>query len=145
MQRVRKASVNIDGATVGAIGEGMMALVAAGKNDRDRDVDYLVRKLATLRIFDDSDGLMNLSVEDTGGEVLVVSQFTLYGDCRKGRRPSFVSAMAPECAEPMVEQLVEGLRKRGLRVATGRFGAAMDVTLVNHGPITLLIDSNKSF
>jgi D-tyrosyl-tRNA(Tyr) deacylase len=137
--------VDVDGEVVGEIGRGLLVLLGAGGPDDDSDLAYVVHKIASLRVFEDDGGKMNLSVEDIGGQVLLVSQFTLYGDCRKGRRPSFVAAMHPDQAEPMVDRVVEGLRKRGLRVETGRFGADMDVHLINDGPVTLLVDSKKEF
>ena len=145
VQRVSSARVDIDGTTVGSIEAGLLVLLGAGKNDDDADLEYIVHKIASLRVFEDDAGKMNLSVDEAGGAVLVVSQFTLYGDCRKGRRPSFVSAMHPDQASPMVDRACERLRERGLRVETGRFGADMDVHLVNDGPVTLLIDSKKEF
>ena len=145
VQRVHSARVEVDGDVVGAIERGLLVLLAAGGTDEDADLDYVVHKIASLRIFEDDAGKMNLSVEDIGGQVLLVSQFTLYGDCRKGRRPSFVSAMHPDQAEPMVERAVARLRDRGLDVEIGTFGADMDVHLVNDGPVTLLIDSKKVF
>jgi D-tyrosyl-tRNA(Tyr) deacylase len=145
VQRVHSARVEVDGDVVGAIERGLLVLLAAGGKDEDADLDYVVHKIASLRIFEDDAGKMNLSVEDIGGQVLLVSQFTLYGDCRKGRRPSFVSAMHPDQAEPMVERAVARLRDRGLDVEIGTFGADMDVHLVNDGPVTLLIDSKKEF
>ncbi|MCB9532444.1 MAG: D-tyrosyl-tRNA(Tyr) deacylase [Myxococcales bacterium] len=143
VQRVSRARVDIAGETVGAIEEGLLVLIAAGQRDGDKDLEYVTRKIAELRIFEDDDGRMNRSVEDVGGAILAVSQFTLYGDTRKGRRPSFVDAMAPEPAAAMVERFVGVLRSRGLRVETGRFGADMDVTLTNRGPVTILIDSER--
>lgn len=140
-----EAAVRVDGDVVGAIGQGLAVLVAAGEGDTDRDLDYTVSKIAGLRIFEDDAGKMNLSVEDIGGAVLVISQFTLYGDCRKGRRPSFVKAMHPDTASPMVDRFADALRDRGLEVATGVFGADMKVSLINDGPVTLLIDSRKDF
>lgn len=138
-----RARVDIAGETVGAIEEGLLVLIAAGQRDGEKDLEYVTRKIAELRIFEDDDGRMNRSVEDVGGAILAVSQFTLYGDTRKGRRPSFVDAMAPEPAAAMVERFVGVLRSRGLRVETGRFGADMDVTLTNRGPVTILIDSER--
>lgn len=143
VQRVSRARVDIAGETVGAIEEGLLVLIAAGQRDGEKDLEYVTRKIAELRIFEDDDGRMNRSVEDVGGAILAVSQFTLYGDTRKGRRPSFVDAMAPEPAAAMVERFVGVLRSRGLRVETGRFGADMDVTLTNRGPVTILIDSER--
>lgn len=145
VQRVRSARVEVEGEIVGQIGEGLMVLLGAGAGDTEKDLEYTVNKVASLRIFEDEAGKMNLSVEDKGAEVLVVSQFTLYGDCRKGRRPSFISAMHPDQAAPMVDRFVDALRARDLKVQTGRFGADMDVHLLNQGPVTLLVDSKKEF
>ena len=145
IKRVKEARVDVDGETVGRIGEGMLVLLGAGKDDSDIDAEYLAEKILTLRIFEDPDGKMNLSVTDTGGSLLVVSQFTLYGDCRKGRRPSFDKAAPPELAEALYEEFVSKLRSRGARVETGRFRAMMDVHLVNWGPVTLMLDSRKEF
>ena len=145
VQRVSEAAVRVDGEVVGQIGRGLLVLVAAGHDDTDADNDTLVRKVAQLRVFPDDEGKMNLSVEDIGGGVLVVSQFTLFGDCRKGRRPSFVAAMHPDRAAPMVDAFVAAMRARGLHVETGVFGADMAVSLVNDGPVTLLIDTDKTF
>ncbi len=145
IQRVKEAKVDVDGQTVGQIGEGVLVLLGAGKQDTSADADYLVDKILALRIFEDGDGKMNLSVTDTGGSLLVVSQFTLYGDCRKGRRPSFDKAAPPEVAEALYEEFVSKLRARGANVETGRFRAMMDVHLVNWGPVTLMLDSKKEF
>lgn len=145
IQRVKEARVDVDGETVGRIGEGMLVLLGAEKDDSGVDTEYLAEKILTLRIFEDGEGKMNLSVSDTGGSLLVVSQFTLYGDCRKGRRPSFDKAAPPEVAEALYEEFVSKLRARGARVETGRFRAMMDVHLVNWGPVTLMLDSKKEF
>ncbi|MCC6712112.1 MAG: D-tyrosyl-tRNA(Tyr) deacylase [Candidatus Dadabacteria bacterium] len=145
IQRVKEARVDIAGDTVGRIGEGMLVLLGAGEDDSEVDAEYLAEKILTLRIFEDPDGKMNLSVADTGGSLLVVSQFTLYGDCRKGRRPSFYKAAPPEIAEALYEEFVSKLRARRAHVETGRFRAMMDVHLVNSGPVTLLLDSKKEF
>jgi D-aminoacyl-tRNA deacylase len=118
-----------------------MVLLGAGEGDTEAQAAWTARKIAELRIFQDDQGKMNLSVEDVGGAVLMVSQFTLYGDCRKGRRPSFVHALAPEAANPLIEHVVSLLRERGLQVETGVFGASMQVELVNDGPVTLLLES----
>ena len=144
VQRVSEASVSIAGATGGEIGEGLLVLLGAGAGDTERDLEYVASKVLGLRIFPDEDGKMNRSLVDIGGAALVVSQFTLYGDTRKGRRPSFVRAMDPGEASPMVDRFVERLA-REVKVATGRFGADMDVRLCNRGPVTLLIDSTKTF
>jgi D-aminoacyl-tRNA deacylase len=145
LQRVSRARVTVDGHTVGSIDDGLLVLVAARAGDTEADADHVARKVAELRIFDDAAGKMNRSVEEAGGAVLVVSQFTLYGDCRKGRRPSFSDAMAPEAAEPLIDHVCNRLRARGLRVETGVFRAAMEVSLVNRGPVTILIDSAREF
>ncbi len=144
VQRVSEASVTIDGTTVGQIGEGLLVLLGVGQDDEAHDLSYVVRKVADLRIFEDDTGKMNHSVRDIAGSVLVVSQFTLYGDTRKGRRPSFVHAMHPDRATLMVDQFVAELKAKGLTVATGEFGAEMEVKLVNNGPVTILIDSEKT-
>tara|TARA_R110002096_G_scaffold16898_14_gene58179 strand:- start:17550 stop:18125 length:576 start_codon:yes stop_codon:yes gene_type:complete len=146
IQRVTEASVTSEGEVVGSIGPGLMVLIAAGEGDTEKDADVLVGKIANLRIFSDAEGKMNLSVLDTGGEVLGVSQFTLFGDARKGRRPSFVGAMEPVRANELYERVIEGLRSAGVsKVATGRFRTEMKVALVNDGPVTLLIDTHKNF
>lgn len=145
VQRAHRASVRVGGDTVGQIGAGLVVLLGAGLRDGDADVGWMVDKVSQLRIFRDDEGRMNRSVLDIGGEVLAVSQFTLYGDCRRGRRPSFSDALHPEAAEALYESFVARLREAGLTVATGRFGAMMDVELVNDGPVTLLIDSERQF
>ena len=141
VQRVREARVTIGTRVTGRIGSGLLVLIGAGPDDTERDVDWLVRKIAEMRLFDDEEGRMNRSVEEIGGAVLVVSQFTLYADTSRGRRPSFTGAMAPARAAPLIDQFAARLRVRGLTVATGEFGAAMEVALVNHGPVTLVLDS----
>lgn len=145
VQRVSEARVLVDARPVGEIGPGLLVLVGAAEGDTEADVEYIARKVAELRIFEDDEGKMNRSVADVGGAVLIVSQFTLYGDSRKGRRPSFSEAMKPDAAAPLVERVCERLRQHGLRVETGEFGASMDVALVNRGPVTLLLDSRKEF
>ena len=137
--------MRVDGQVTGRIGRGLAALVAAGVDDSEADIAYSVDKLVNLRVFADAEGQMNLALAEVGGAVLVVSQFTLYGDCRKGRRPSFVAAMPPEPAEKMYEKFVTAARATGVPVETGRFRAMMEVDLVNDGPVTLLIDSKKVF
>lgn len=143
LQRVTSATVKIDGAVTGEIGPGLVLLLGIAKGDGPEDVEYVVNKCAGLRIFGDDQGKMNRSLLDVGGEVLAISQFTLFGDTRKGRRPSFESAAPPERAEPLYELAVERLREQGIRVATGRFGAFMEVSLVNDGPVTLTVESRR--
>ncbi len=145
VQRVSRASVTIEGETVAQIGRGLVVLLGVGIADRADDADYLAGKIAALRVFEDAEGKMNRSVADVGGQVLVISQFTLWGDCRKGRRPSFTNAAPPELAEPLYERLVSLLRQGSLDVATGRFRQSMAVELVNNGPVTLLLDSRRLF
>lgn len=142
VQRVHHAHVEVDGEVVGTIGPGLLALVGITHDDDTARARRLADKVANLRILDDDGGVMNDSVLDRGGEVLVVSQFTLYGDTSRGRRPSWMAAARPETAEPLVEEVVVGLRAFGLAVATGRFRADMDVHLVNDGPVTVLVDVN---
>jgi D-tyrosyl-tRNA(Tyr) deacylase len=146
VQRVSRAEVRVDGAVTGKIGEGLCVLVAAGKDDTPADVDALVDKVVNLRIFEDAEGKMNRSLLDTGGGLLAVSQFTLFGDARKGRRPSFVDALEPVAAERLYESFVTAARAAGVaRVETGRFRAMMEVDLVNWGPVTILVDTRKTF
>lgn len=145
VQRVTQASVTVEGEVVGEVGPGLLVLLAAGGNDTDRDLDWMVRKVLGLRIFEDDDGKMNRDLLEVGGSLLVVSQFTLYGDCRKGRRPSFVRAASPDVAEPAVDRFVERARAMGVHCETGRFRTTMSVSLVNQGPVTLLLDSEKTF
>ena len=140
VQRVTRASVTIDGEVVGAIGAGLCVLVGVTHADTPATASKLAKKLWELRIFDDADGLMNLSVADTSRAVLVISQFTLYGDTRKGRRPSYIDASRPEHASPLVDAVVDELRSLGATVETGRFGADMAVELVNDGPVTLMLE-----
>lgn len=144
-QRVSSASVVVDDETVGAIEHGLLVYLGAAQGDETKDVEMMVRKLAGLRIFEDEAGKMSLSVQDVGGAVLVVSQFTLFGDVRKGRRPSFTGAAPPEDAERLYEEVVAGLRGEGLEVATGTFRAMMSVHAAVWGPVTILIDSRKLF
>ena len=140
VQRVSEAAVTVDDATVGEIRTGLMVLVGVGHDDTEADAAALAGKLAGLRVFPDDDGRMNRSVVEVGGSILVVSQFTLHGDVRKGKRPSFTRAAPPELAEPLVDRVVAELEGRGVPVAAGRFGARMEVALVNDGPVTLVID-----
>ena len=143
IQRVQSASVCVDGRMTGKIDQGLLVLVGVGKGDGEKDVAYMVSKLPDLRIFEDASGKFNLSLREAGGGMLVVSQFTLYGDCRKGRRPSFIDAAEPAEAEKLYEQLVFKLRERGTPVETGEFQAKMEVHLVNDGPVTILLDSRQ--
>ncbi|MCA9559717.1 MAG: D-tyrosyl-tRNA(Tyr) deacylase [Myxococcales bacterium] len=145
VQRVRRARVTVDGDVTGAIDEGLLVLVGAAAEDAPADADALAKKVAGLRIFRDDDGKMNLDVAQAGGAVLAVSQFTLLGDCRKGRRPSFQSAAHPDLALPLFDRYVEATRALGLRCETGIFGAMMDVELLNDGPVTLLVDTTRLF
>ena len=145
VQRVHSARVEVDGEVVGAVELGLCAFVAAGRGDDDRDLAYVADKIASLRIFPDDAGRMNRSVLEAGGGVLVVSQFTLYGDVRRGRRPGFDTAMEPGAARLVCEALVRALRAKGLPVAAGRFAAHMRVVVDNDGPVTILIDSKKRF
>jgi D-tyrosyl-tRNA(Tyr) deacylase len=145
VQRVSCASVVVEGQVVGEIGPGLLVLLGVSTSDANADADYLVDKIAGLRIFEDSDGKMNRSVADVGGAVLAVSQFTLYGDVRRGKRPSFDEAARPERARELYEYFVAEIRRRGLRCETGQFQAMMSVSLVNEGPVTILLDSSKLF
>jgi D-aminoacyl-tRNA deacylase len=141
VQRVRSARVLVSDEEVGVIGQGLLVLLGVAPTDTPAQVQWLADKVVGLRIFADADGKMNRGVAEIGGGVLVVSQFTLYGDCRKGRRPSFIGAAAPEIAEPLYEAFLNGIRAFGVSVAAGRFGAMMQVELVNDGPVTLIIDA----
>jgi D-tyrosyl-tRNA(Tyr) deacylase len=140
LQRVSSARVSVAGRDVGAIARGLLLLVGFTPGDDDSTLRWMADKVATLRIFPDEEGRMNRSVEEVGGQILVVSQFTLYGDARKGRRPSFVDAATPAVAEPLYESFVAIVRARGLGVATGEFGAMMEVSLINEGPVTLILE-----
>ncbi len=143
IQRVTHASVSIDGAEKAAMGEGLLILLGVTHGDGEKEADYLAAKCAGLRIFRDSEDKMNRSVTDVGGQALVVSQFTLYSDCRKGKRPAFVAAARPETAIPLYERFVAKLREMGLTVGTGQFGADMQVSLLNDGPVTILMDTDE--
>lgn len=145
LQRVTRASVTVDGQVIGQIGAGLVVLLGVEQDDTDADAHQLADKTIQLRIFDDADGKMNLSLADMGGQMLVVSQFTLLGDCRKGRRPSFIQAAEPAIAERLYEMFVAAVGVQGISVATGKFRAMMQVELVNDGPVTILLDSRKRF
>jgi D-tyrosyl-tRNA(Tyr) deacylase len=141
VQRSKRAHVEVEGLTVGSIEFGLVLLVGVTHEDTEQDARYAAEKIAGLRIFEDETGKMNLSVVEAGGDILSVSQFTLYGDCRKGRRPNFMAAARPEQALPLYERFNEHLRELGLKVETGTFGAMMEVMLINDGPVTLIVDS----
>jgi D-tyrosyl-tRNA(Tyr) deacylase len=145
VQRVTRASVTIDGKIAGEIGKGLVVLLGIARDDTKDDADYLAPKIAALRIFDDAEGRMNVSVKEVDGGLLIVSQFTLYGDVRRGLRPSWSDAAAPEIAEPLYDYFVESSRKLLGRVETGSFRKTMQVELVNDGPVTILLDSRKTF
>jgi D-aminoacyl-tRNA deacylase len=145
VQRVTKASVMVDNATIGSIGMGLLVLLGVSKSDTAASADYTVEKLLGLRIFDDQSGKMNLGLREVGGAMLVVSQFTLYGDVRRGKRPSFDDAARPEQARELYEYVVRNIREQGIECPTGEFQAMMQVSLVNDGPVTILIDSEKQF
>jgi D-tyrosyl-tRNA(Tyr) deacylase len=141
IQRVKSAAVYVEGRVTGEIGQGLLVLVGVGRGDGEKDVAYMASKLPDLRIFEDGSGKFNLSLKEVGGGILIVSQFTLYGDCRKGRRPSFTDAAEPAEAKGPYEQLVLKLKEQGIPVGTGEFQAKMEVHLVNDGPVTILLDS----
>lgn len=141
IQRVKKSSVSVDGQSVGEIGAGILALMAVAPGDSDREVLYMAEKMVHLRIFADETGKMNRSLLDTGGEMLIVSQFTLYGDCRRGRRPSFTGAAAPGLAKDLILKFIRAVEGYGVSAAAGEFGAMMEVELINDGPVTLILDT----
>ena len=145
IQRVSRAKVTVAGEVVGEIGPGLLVLLGVGQNDAEADADYLAEKIAGLRIFEDAEGKMNRSLLDTGGALLAISQFTLLGDARQGRRPAFTGAARPEQAQPLFAKFCSLCRERGVQVAEGVFGATMQVRIVNEGPVTLLLDSRKVF
>jgi D-tyrosyl-tRNA(Tyr) deacylase len=145
VQRVSRCRVTVEGNVAGEIGAGLLVLLGVSKTDNEAAADYLVEKIIGLRIFEDAEGKMNLSVQDSGGMVLVVSQFTLYGDVRRGKRPSFEAAARPEEAKRLYEYFVDKVRAAGLRCETGQFQAMMEVELVNSGPVTIMVDSEKTF
>ncbi len=141
LQRVKHASVKVDGEVIGNISDGLLVLLGIKITDTEKELDWMVKKVAGLRIFTDTEGKMNKSLQDVNGEMLVVSQFTLYGDCIKGRRPSFTDAARPEKAIPLYEEFVHRVKKLGINVETGEFGADMKVELLNDGPVTLVLDT----
>ena len=143
VQRVRRASVTVDGAVTGSIQRGLLVFLGVGKGDCEKDIDFIADKIVNLRIFECTDGKMNLSVKDISGGILLISQFTLYGDCRKGRRPDFTAAGKPEIAKQLYEQAIEASRDKGVPVETGVFAAHMDIDSINDGPVTLILDSRK--
>lgn len=143
IQRVNNASVAVSGKVIGKIGKGLLVFLGVGEGDTEADLKYIADKTVGLRIFSDADDKMNLSVRDISGEVLVVSQFTLYGDCRKGKRPSFSSSMEPKGAEEMYEDFIKMIESNGIKTAHGEFGADMQVSILNDGPVTILLDSSK--
>jgi len=145
VQRVSQARVRASGEVIGEIELGFLVLLGVGREDDEKDAEWLAEKIANLRVFEDKDGKMNLSLAEVRGAVLVVSQFTLYADCRKGRRPGFDDAGSPELAERLYNYFVELLRQKNIRVQTGKFQAMMEVELINQGPVTLLLDSKKNF
>ena len=145
VQRVKSASVTVDDKRVSEIGAGVLVFLGVAHDDTTKALEYIANKVANLRIFEDEDGKMNLSLLDTGGAALVVSQFTLYGDCRKGRRPSFINAARPEVANTLYEQFIATLQQQNIPTQGGTFQAMMDVQLINDGPVTILLDSDKQF
>lgn len=145
VQRVTSSSVTVEGETTGKIDKGLMVLLGVADGDTDKDVTYMVDKIVNLRIFEDENDKMNLSLQDIGASLLVISQFTLLGDCRKGRRPSFIEAARPEMADNLYQKFVDKARSMGIRTETGRFKTHMMVELINDGPVTILVDSNKNF
>jgi len=143
IQRVKSAQVDVDGRSTGKIGGGLLVFIGVGKGDNESDISFMASKIPELRIFEDASGKFNLSLKEINGEMLIVSQFTLYGDCKKGRRPSFTEAEEPTSAKILYERLITRLKEQGIPIQTGEFQAKMEVHLVNDGPVTLLLDSRK--
>lgn len=145
VQRVKSSKVEVDNKVIGEIGKGINLLVGISKNDTKEDIDYIVRKVLGMRIFEDENGKMNFSIKDIEGELLIISQFTLYGDCRKGKRPDFMQAQGGDIAIELYNELVEAFKKEIPNLKTGKFGADMKVEIINDGPVTLLLESKKDF
>lgn len=145
IQRVKHATVDVNGIRTGSISKGIVTFLGIHRHDGAKEIGWMAEKIINLRIFPDPDGKMNISLADINAEMLIVSQFTLYGDCRKGRRPGYSEAAPPEIAEPIYNRFIDEIRNKGIKAATGTFQAMMDVTLVNDGPVTLLLDSEKNF
>ena len=145
VQRVKEAKIEVDRQITGRIDKGLLVYLGVGKEDSEKDVEFIANKIVNLRIYPDEDGKMNLSVKDISAKILLVSQFTLYGDCRKGNRPSFDPAADPDIANRLYEQMIELVRQKGVPVETGIFAASMAVKSINDGPVTILLDSNKTF
>ena len=143
IQRVSRASVTVDSKLTGSIERGLLVFLGVGKQDTQKDIDFIADKITNLRIFECDEGKMNLSVKDIGGKVLLISQFTLFGDCRKGRRPDFTTAGPPDMAKDFYEQTIAAIREKGMPVETGIFAAHMDIDSINDGPVTIIIDSQK--
>lgn len=145
VQRVKRAAVTVDGETVSSIEKGMMVLVGISTEDTEKDMEYIGNKIVGLRIFEDEEGVMNINVKDSGSDIMIVSQFTLYGDGRKGNRPSYIRAAKGDVSEPMYEELIQYVESKGFSVARGKFGADMAIDMVADGPVTILLDSERGF
>ena len=145
VQRVKRAAVTVDGETVSSIEKGMMVLVGISTEDTEKDMEYIGNKIVGLRIFEDEEGVMNINVKDSGSDIMIVSQFTLYGDGRKGNRPSYIRAAKGDVSEPMYEKLIQYVESKGFSVAKGKFGADMAIDMVADGPVTILLDSERGF